>query len=193
MHTADIAHQDIKPSNILKFNNGDSKISDLGRVIDNLGMSPFNKYYFAGDQTYAPLEVKYRLPFSDFYDYKLIDINGVGSLIYQTLTGVSLTTALVNETSLIVPNIMRFDYHDALPFHCTAFFTLMYRIQQECEQKFDVEVATQIVSIISEMCHPDMSKRGSPKRVSKNQRVQFRRYSSKLNTLVRLLTIKGYK
>lgn len=57
LHSARVAHQDLKPSNILVFDKKLSKVSDLGSASIREVPSPRDEAPFAGDSTYAPPEV----------------------------------------------------------------------------------------------------------------------------------------
>jgi serine/threonine protein kinase len=192
LHGAGIAHQDIKPSNILNFKKDISKIADLGRVIDAEGDSPFAHLHFAGDPNYAPIEILLNVSVNNFNERYLADLNAVGSLIYQTLMGVQITGALTSEAILISPAIQRMSYQQALPVYETAFFTIMDRLYQESEVRFDADIANAIVGTLTEMCHPDYKKRGSPKAITISARTNMRRYTSKINGILRLFKIKGF-
>ena len=165
---------------------------DLGRVIDSDGESPFSQNYFAGDPNYAPIEIVLKVKVNSFNERYLADLNAVGSLIYQTLMGVQITGALTSEALHISPAIQRLDYHQALPVFETAFFTLMDRLHQECKARFDIEIANAVANTVTEMCHPNYKKRGAPKANNTRARANMRRYTSKINGILRLLKIKGF-
>lgn len=57
LHSIGVAHQDIKPSNILVFDGKHSKLADLGRSSDRGSASPHDQLACAGDKTYAPPEL----------------------------------------------------------------------------------------------------------------------------------------
>ena len=88
LHNVGVSHQDLKPSNILVFNE-ESKISDLGRsMCENLN-GPYNDWIFSGDQTYAPWEVFYRYTWTDDWHLQnyMTDCFLLGNLIAFYLTG----------------------------------------------------------------------------------------------------------
>lgn len=192
LHKAKIAHQDIKPSNILNFDNKVSKVADLGRVIDAEGQSPFSTYYFAGDLTYAPIEIIKNVHITEFEERFLADLYAVGSLIFQTFMGPQITAALKSEAALISPAVGQMNYEQALPIYTTTFFTLLDRMHQECSKRFDTEIADSVVNTVKEMCHPDYKTRGLPKSTNLAVRTSLRRYTGKINTILRLLKVKGY-
>ena len=191
LHMNGIAHQDVKPSNILHFEHYNSKISDLGRVTDDKGKSPFSNYFYPGDMRYAPIEVLYRVKYPTFQHRYLSDVNAVGSLIYQTIMGTSLTTSLRSESALLNQHILNVGYDEALPVLTTAFSTLMSRFDDECKKIFKNIIAESIVTVVKEMCHPDYRLRGSPKINSAPYKFNMRRYSGKLSSINRLFIVHG--
>ena len=191
LHQVGIAHQDIKPSNVLCFKDDQSKISDLGRVTDQQGTSPFSSASFTGDRSYAPIEVHYRIPLTEFIDRRLSDLHMFGSLIYHVISGAQITPILIEESRLIMPNIDRANYHEALPFIKSAFATIMNRFREDCSEEFDDEMASDLVEIVNELCFPDHLVRGNRKYSNKVMRLSIEKYISKMAGLVRKCQIKG--
>jgi len=75
LHNYEIAHQDLKPSNVLYFKKEGSKIADLGRASDKNTSSPFDTCVIAGDTSYAAPELTYKKSGgSSFEDRMLADI-----------------------------------------------------------------------------------------------------------------------
>jgi len=56
LHLAGIAHQDLKPSNVLVFPVEGTKVSDLGRASQMGASSPNDGFAIPGDRGYAPPE-----------------------------------------------------------------------------------------------------------------------------------------
>lgn len=189
LHMAEIAHQDIKPSNILVFKNSGAKISDLGRVTDSAGTSPFTGMQFTGDRSYAPIEVAFGMYPKDFKDRYYADIHMIGSLAYHIVTDVQISTVLLDEVEKILP--LGSNYDDALPFLQTAFSSILQRFRTECIILFGEHVADQLTQIVNEMCHPDINKRGSPRFTNRERRLSLNRYVGKFATLVRIATNAG--
>jgi serine/threonine protein kinase len=61
LHYRGIAHQDLKPSNVLTFPDKGSKLADLGRSFDVASTSPHDSFQIPGDRTYASPEQLYGL------------------------------------------------------------------------------------------------------------------------------------
>ncbi|HFQ5049239.1 TPA: protein kinase [Vibrio vulnificus] len=194
LHNIGIAHQDIKPSNILCFPNEESKVSDLGRVTDDKGRSPFSQYPFTGDRTYAPLEISYpNILHTDFIDRRHSDLYMYGSLIYHVISGLQLTSVLRRETLKLMPNFQMATYKDALPFINSAFTQVMDVFYNRCVSIFDEDVAKELYEIVSELCYPDYERRGNSKYTNKLQRLSLEKYISKMSSVQRKLYIKGIK
>ena len=96
LHAAGIAHQDLKPSNVLVMMNADSKIGDLGRASDRTKVSQNDCFPIPGDQGYAPLDLYYQdaNAINGFEKRFLADIYLLGSLFFFYFTGVSATHLL---------------------------------------------------------------------------------------------------
>ncbi len=77
LHTADIAHNDIKPSNLLVFNEHLQKLADMGRATSGGVIGPYDLARCPGQLTYAAPE--------QLYDY--YHVNGAKEvpLNYRTL------------------------------------------------------------------------------------------------------------
>lgn len=191
LHRAGIAHQDIKPSNILRFSDTQNKISDLGRVTDVHGKSPFSLLDFTGDRSYMPIEYSHGFKLSEFRDRFLSDMYLVGSLAYQGITGAQISTAIFSEAELFFPNIRSLNYAEALPYYQSAFVTILNRFETECRQHFGEKLAQQLTSIVSEMCNPNYEERGAPKFSSKTLRYSMRRYTGKFANIVSTAKIAG--
>lgn len=190
LHRARIAHQDIKPSNVLCFNE-DSKLSDLGRVTDANGRSPFLSQKFTGDPTYEPIEGNFGMYGTDFSDRFHTDIYMVGSLAYQLITGVQISAKIIEESRLITPHILSMSYNDALPVLISTFNTMLERYHEKCSGHFDEKMAEDLRTIVFEMCHPDKSKRGAPNKSRTVHRLSFDRYIGKFATLAKRAQVAG--
>lgn len=85
LHSAGIAHQDLKPSNVLVFHDVGSKIADLGRSSDVSVQSPMDSYQIPGDVAYAPPEQFYPLGTPrNFSDRCLADLYLLGRIFFST-------------------------------------------------------------------------------------------------------------
>lgn len=99
LHGKKIAHQDIKPSNILIFEEEGTKIADLGRSSISNRVGPHDKMAFPGDPNYAPPELIYGQVSADWnIRRRASDLFQLGSLIVFAFCGVGLRALLLNNT-----------------------------------------------------------------------------------------------
>ncbi len=190
LHLIGIIHQDIKPSNVLCFPNQESKISDLGRVTDMSGNSPFSGLNFTGDRSYAPIEIHLGFIPSEFIDRRLSDLHMFGSLIFHVISGSQITPVLIGEANLLIPKHLS-SYQEILPFIKSAFATIMIRFGAECETLFGSEISKELVCMVNELCCPDYRLRGNNKYSNKAQRLSMEKYVSKMAGINRLAFSKG--
>jgi len=86
LHKAEIAHQDLKPSNILVFEKRKAKVADLGRATRKSKPSVFEGAVHQGDRNYQPIELLY----GDFNDGNWLrrrlgaDFFMMGCLLFST-------------------------------------------------------------------------------------------------------------
>lgn len=190
LHQIGIIHQDIKPSNVLCFSNDESKISDLGRVTDSKGESPFSTDHFTGDRSYAPIEIYLGFIPTEFIDRRLSDLYMFGSLIFHVICGAQITPVLIEESRLLIPAHIS-SYSESLPFIKSAFATIMDRFKVECQNLFGTDMTKELVCIVSELCYPDYNLRGNLKYSKKVQRLSMEKYISKMASVNKMAYIKG--
>jgi serine/threonine protein kinase len=98
LHRSLIAHQDLKPSNVLIFEDNGSKVADLGTASQHGIVSPVDGRAIAGDPNYAPPELMYGEQDPDWKARRLgVDLYLFGSLIYFFFTDASLTHVLISR------------------------------------------------------------------------------------------------
>lgn len=96
LHSIKIGHQDLKPSNILVYDNGlTSKIGDLGRSLCADIKAPHETGNFPGDLNYAPPEFLYRYIHPDWnFRVRSTDMYLFGSLIVFYFSGANMTALI---------------------------------------------------------------------------------------------------
>lgn len=183
LHNIEIIHQDVKPSNILQFRD-DSKLTDLGRSKCKSKKGPYDDYVFSGDRTYAPIEIYKEFSFlqpSDWYDRNLaMDSYLLGNLMTFYFTGMNMTALIVNKLGVLGVSesstmIERKAYLDR------CFNESLEEIRNSIKYK---DFAAPIVTMISELCNPDPSKRNDEKTLrEKGSKYALYRYITKLDML----------
>ena len=96
LHRVGIAHQDIKPSNVLVFNSELSKVADLGRASYRGQAGPNDEFDCAGDKSYAPPELLYGYAHPD-WDLRRYGCDAylLGSMVVFLFTGGLSATAML--------------------------------------------------------------------------------------------------
>jgi serine/threonine protein kinase len=98
LHSAGIAHQDVKPSNILVFGKRTSKVADLGSASQKGTVCPRDDRHFAGDPSYAPPELLYGYLDPDWANRRFgCDAYLLGSMIIFMFTGLNATGLLLSK------------------------------------------------------------------------------------------------
>lgn len=172
LHTNDISHQDLKPSNILSVK-GESKIGDLGRSLCfNSAVDCPYRMLFNGDRNYAAPECFYPDFVSNVSSLYQIDNYMLGGLVCYYLTGLTFN-ALMNN---YLPEVLQFsnfttvqtqEYGTVLPDMINAYQKALKDFENEIPIE---EIKSNLVSIVSYLCNPDPSRRGHPKVVNSNSR-----------------------
>lgn len=193
LHKAEIAHQDIKPSNVLAFDNNEFKVSDLGRVVDKKGDSPFANLYFPGDGGYRPIEMFWGVSSDEFLHRLSCDMFMVGSLIYHLFEDVQINSVILDESRRFHNQITMLDYATALPFIMSAFHSILDKFQEKCRSKFGDKIANLLVTALKEMCHPDPALRGNLKFQNQPARLIMERYVGILAQVALIAQIQGIK
>lgn len=165
LHHRRIAHQDLKPSNILSFSNDTNfKIADLGRCVSGHVPGPYDDMFFAGDWGYAPPEILYGYSVEDWETRRLgCDLYLLGSMIFFYVFGYGMTMGLVHKLhSSVKPfhigGSYNGNYEDILPHLQTVFSELLIEFEAAVDQNCKVE----LTKALSELCSPDPVRRGHP-------------------------------
>ncbi len=160
LHSIGVAHQDLKPSNIVVFDRDGSKITDLGRSSTKERTAQHDALVIAGDRTYCPPEQMYGYA-SASWDRRrtATDLYQLGSMLLFMFTGVSATQALLARLDLVHhPNMWAGDAEDVLPYLLAAFDGVIH----EAYSSFPSSIADDLANAVRYLCHPDLSHRGHP-------------------------------
>ena len=167
LHKAQIAHQDLKPSNILIFGNEVSKIGDLGCAtqLDNESM------WKAGDLRYAPIELHYKYISSDWETRRFgADFFMMGGLLTYLMTDsnfLSLMSAKIPDD--FKPRYFGGKFEQVKTYLMKAY----YETLSEIEKVLHPGIRLEVIEIIKEMAHPLPEKRGNPQNFDIIRHKQF--------------------
>lgn len=185
LHDTGVAHQDLKPSNAVHFDDERIKITDLGSASCKQLSAPHDLDILVGQPTYAPYELLYRSP-QDTWERQRrrfgCDAFLLGNLIFTVFTGCSLSMFLLHA----IPEPMRpsqFDgsYDDVMPLLVTEHFALTKTILSPCVPGI---VLGEVSALVLSLCHPDPAQRGLGRGFERGERhLDLHRCIGTLNTL----------
>lgn len=182
LHQQTIAHQDLKPSNVMVFHGSESKIGDLGRASLKGLLPPHEGYEIAGDPSYAPPELLYGHIPPDWNERRLgCDAYLLGSMVVFLFTGVSMNAALAAQLHPAqFPANWAGSFEEVMPFLRDAFS----RALEVIKESMPPSVRTELLGVVRQLCEPDPSRRGHPKDLGRSTgRYSLVRFVSVLNLL----------
>lgn len=163
LHSAGIAHQDLKPSNVLRVE-GTFKLGDLGRASVRGEPGLYDHLRFAGDPNYLTPEQMYGFDLPDWDSRRrAVDLYHLGSLLLFLLTGVSATAACfthLDPAHLPAPWGQWGGTFDEVLVHLRE---ASGRVTDLIPVFSDSELRDRAVTRFVELCDPDPRRRGHPK------------------------------
>lgn len=161
LHGKGIAHQDIKPSNVLIFERDGSKIADLGRSSVSSKVGPHDLWRIPGDHAYAPPELIYRQVSDDWnIRRRASDLYQLGSLIVFAFSGVGLMPVLLRNTHRDHrPDAWSGTYGEVLGYLEGYFRNAL----DEVSPRFPAECRSDLTAAVAQLCCLDPRRRGHPR------------------------------
>lgn len=186
LHQSQVAHQDIKPSNVLVMDIDGSKLTDLGRASDQNQHCPWDNAQVAGDGGYAPIDLYYKDTGVDGFEKRILtDIYLLGSLFFFHFSGVSAVHAI--RSKLQGMPLSGTSFQVDLPYLQDAFEKTLSDFQTDVEHVAG-KLSEPIVLMARQLCDPDPTKRGDPKwKGSIVPRYDLQRYISSLDAVSKRL------
>lgn len=186
LHTVNIAHQDVKPSNVMIFDNKKvSKIGDVGRSSMLGEEMEHDIYTVAGDSSYSPWEQLYGWTDSDWEIRRYsCDMYMLGNLIYTYFNGMSINFSMLNKMeSAYRPELIggsyQGSYTDVLPLLVHVFDSVL----NEFNNNINNDLRDELISLVRQLCHPDYQNNRGDLKKHGSQRYSMERFISKLDLL----------
>ena len=181
LHGRVIAHQDLKPSNVLVFDNGLSKIGDLGRSSSVENAGPHDELAIPGDPSYCPPEQLYGYSPTDWKERRLAsDLYQLGSLVVYVFTGLSATRLLHDHIPKDHRHGVWSDTYQSLLPYLQEYFRL---VVERVSTRIPNGVRREIVLAVTQLCDPEPARRGHPRNHAIRNPYGLERYVSLFNLL----------
>lgn len=193
LHTGGIAHQDLKPSNVLVFEEAVSKVADLGTASAMATPSLNDELVFAGDWSYAPPELWYQHIDPDWKKRRLgVDVYLLGSMVIFFFVGLSATGMLISELhENHRPEAWTQSFREVLPYLQEGFGRM---IDTFCSEIPEEGLCDPVREIVYQLCNPDPDQRGVPARIRGiESQYLLERYVSKFDLLARRAELKLFR
>lgn len=185
IHRCQVAHQDIKPSNILQFEERHPfKITDFGTSSKKGSYGPRDHLQFAGDRNVSPPELMYGSPPSDWRERRVsADMYALGSLAVFLYTGHHLNYLLFSRVPPeYLPANWQSKYPEIMPIIQRAFSSVAAEIQFQ----FHSDVGSQLLDLVYQLTDPNPNTRGWQKKLSHtHRRLNCEPFVSKLGSMRR--------
>jgi eukaryotic-like serine/threonine-protein kinase len=191
LHKAQIAHQDLKPSNVLIYNSGiSSKICDLGRAWDKNIPAPHDNFKIAGDTTYAPIDAMYGVISSDHRMRRFgCDLYHLGSLIVFLFTRVHMNSLIFQHLAFEHRSVSWTGTYDEVLPYVNASFELAL---QDFSSEVPEFIRNELWLSVNQLCNPDPIRRGDPKGGIANQ-FSLERFISLFDRLSKKASLELHK
>lgn len=195
LHASGIAHQDLKPSNVLVFGESGSKIADLGRASYSTLKAPFDGYPVPGDIGYAAPELFYgNIAARMFRDRCLADLYLLGSLFFFHFSGCSALHALqVKCSGFEGPDKSSSGFYTDIPYMRDAFEKALVELEEDVRRAAG-SLTPDIMLMVGQLCDPDPLQRGDPRaKVALIPQYSLERYISRLDKIATKAELKLYE
>ena len=156
-----MAHQDLKPSNVLVYqNDGGAKVGDLGRAWSRELPSPHDNNLYAGDPGYTPPELYLGITNPDQRMRRMgYDMYQLGSLIVFVFTYTHMNSVILKQ----VQGVLGAGPAPAGPFDLLPYFQAAFsEALLEFTAHLPIVLREDLKRMVSQLCEPDPYRRGHP-------------------------------
>jgi serine/threonine protein kinase len=191
LHGVKIAHQDVKPSNILFYSQHGSKLTDLGRAACEGLNPPHEGEAIAGDPDYAPPELLYGFT-GDWHTRRFgCDLYLLGSMIVYFFTNQGITHLwMKNLEPTLRPSSYQGPYSAIVAHVRDAFGTALDEFRTHIHQ---IDIRDELSTFVRQLCDPDPYHRGHPaERGRGGNPFSLERYISRFNHLATRIELGLY-
>ncbi|MCG6205834.1 protein kinase [Rhodopseudomonas sp. HC1] len=189
LHRETIAHQDLKPSNVLTYADGGCRVGDFGRSARRGYQVWMDNLVVAGDRTYAPPEHLYSNLHPDFVVRRIgCDLYLLGNLAAFLFSGINVTAAVFSRLDpAFHPTNWNGTYDQVLPHLQHAFSKVLVDLENAVDSLVQAEIAT----MVRELCNPDIARRGHRKGIGSASQFSLERYKSYTDLLLKRTTVSA--
>lgn len=164
LHSQDIAHQDVKRSNLIFFGEERAKLIDLGRAVKRGRPSRNDNRTIPCQWVNAPPELLYGYsPANWDQSHFATDLYMLGSLGFSMFFDTTMTTAMFERVApQLRPSgqiVFGGSFDDALPALKQAFAEVLAAI----EPLLAPAIRNDFIGVLGMLCNPDPSSRGHPR------------------------------
>jgi serine/threonine protein kinase len=205
LHAAQVAHNDLKPSNTLIIDEEIQKVADLGRATSVNHPARHDALLCTGDRRFAPPEQLYpEDPNCGHLERetrrRVGDLYNLGSLIYFMVTSRMLTPEIIVQLRPEMrPRNLRGgsqgSYQAALPYWADVFALLAENFVELGVSRFGPGIRSEIEALhrmVKQLCEPDPLARGHPQnRTGLQDYYALNRYITELDSLRARLRVKA--
>jgi serine/threonine protein kinase len=185
LHALQIAHQDVKPSNVVMFPDHGSKVGDLGRASSRGHPIDHDAEDRAGDKKYSPPELVYGFGGMDWTGRRFgCDAYMFGALAIFMFSGMCIAVELQQR----LPDPLRHErftgtYVDLLPFLQQATNELLLDVERQIPE----EIREMMGGMMRSLCEPNPTERGHPvqRRLRLANPFDLHRYTTELDIMSR--------
>ena len=157
LHFSKIAHQNLRPAAVLKFQDESHKLGDF-RYAQRSGAVRTETASFV-DAAHAPPELLYGASISSFEGRYAADLYQLGALGFHLLTGVGTTVQLARElSSLHHWASWEGSFSDVIPYLDIAH----ERIVENLKAGLPASIRSDLSTALRQLTQPDPSRRGHP-------------------------------